>query len=72
MNSFITTPAITAWNSPKSIFASLAGGWVCGTITCALLPLISTFSTAARLRTLDSATTAPSSSSSRCQTRRAA
>src|SRR5215207_6129795 len=71
MNSFITCPAIDAVNSPKSTSASAAGGWLCGTITCRRSAPISTFSRATRLRTLDSPTRAPSSSTNRCQIRRA-
>ena len=65
------SPATTAVNSPKSTSASSPGGCVCGTATSRRANPTSTFSSATRARTVDSATTAPSSSTSRCHTRRA-
>ncbi len=70
-HSFSSTPAITAWNSPKSTSASAPGSCACGTITSVLSRPSSARRRATYRDTVTSATPAPCSATSRCQTRRA-
>ena len=71
IHSLISTPAITAWNSPKSTSASAPGACACGTMTCILSRPSSARRRATYRDTVTSATLAPCSATSRCQTRRA-
>jgi len=70
IHSLTSTPAITAWNSPKSTSASAPGAYACGTMTCTVSGRARRGGATYR-DTVTSATLAPGSATSRCQIRRA-